>query len=141
MNNLRRAFTLVEILVVVIILGVLSAIVVPQFARATEDAARVGTYDQLNKIRRAIAVYYVRSASMFPGVTSGLGTWGELLSQGYLKVAPSNNWIQGPNAQRIVIGSVPDTSFHTAYGWIYNPATGDVWAGSFNASDEALPKP
>ena len=37
---MRRAkgFTLVEILIVVVILGILAAIVVPQFTNATQDA-------------------------------------------------------------------------------------------------------
>ena len=35
-----RAFTLVEILIVVVILGVLAAIVVPQFANASDDAQK-----------------------------------------------------------------------------------------------------
>ena len=34
----QRAFTLIEILIVVVILGVLAAMVIPQFTDATEDA-------------------------------------------------------------------------------------------------------
>jgi prepilin-type N-terminal cleavage/methylation domain-containing protein len=37
-NTMKTAFTLIEILIVVILLGVLAAIVVPQFAETTDDA-------------------------------------------------------------------------------------------------------
>ena len=37
-NTMKTAFTLIEILIVVILLGVLAAIVVPQFAESTADA-------------------------------------------------------------------------------------------------------
>lgn len=36
----NRAFTLIEILIVVVILGILAAIVIPQFTEASGDAAR-----------------------------------------------------------------------------------------------------
>ena len=34
----RHGFTLIEILIVVVILGILSAIIIPQFSNATEQA-------------------------------------------------------------------------------------------------------
>ena len=37
-RNIRSGFTLVEILIVVVILGILAAIVIPQFTNATQDA-------------------------------------------------------------------------------------------------------
>jgi prepilin-type N-terminal cleavage/methylation domain-containing protein len=39
-RNRKSGFTLVEILIVVIILGILAAIVIPQFTNASEDARR-----------------------------------------------------------------------------------------------------
>ena len=39
--NTKRAFTLVDILIVVVILGILAAIVIPQFQAAHKDAVRI----------------------------------------------------------------------------------------------------
>jgi len=137
----QSGFTLVEILIVVVILGVLSAIVVPQFARASGDAQMVGTVDQLVKLRRALAVYFVRENSRFPDASAGDGTWGGLLGGRYMRNAPSNIWVGGENARVITIGTGPDSSYHQDYGWIYNPDTGDVWAAGYDANDNPFPKP
>ncbi|MBS0192422.1 MAG: prepilin-type N-terminal cleavage/methylation domain-containing protein [Phycisphaerales bacterium] len=135
----RFGFTLVEILVVVVILGILAAVVVPQYASATDDAKKQATLDQLVKLREAMGVYYARSNAKFPAITAGNGTWGELMSQGYFLYPPSNLYVGGANANVITIGNAPDTSKTVAYGWIFNPATGDVWAASFDKDDKPLP--
>jgi general secretion pathway protein G len=143
MSRNRRAFTLVEILIVVVILGILASIVVPQFASATSDAQKSAMQDQVNRIRKALAVYYVRAGNVYPTITAGDGTWGEMLSasSSYMRQPPSNMWVGGPNSRVIVIGSAPDTAFQTDHGWIFNPATGDVWAGGFDAFDNPFPRP
>ncbi|MFZ4574891.1 MAG: type II secretion system protein [Phycisphaerales bacterium] len=136
-----RAFTLVEILIVVVILGILAAIAVPQFASATGEAQQVATLDQLQKVRSALAVYYLQNGSRYPRVTAGEGTWGELLTLSYMRAAPVNSWIGTGNSKAVVLGSEADTAFQTAHGWIYQAGYGNVWAGSFNSQDEAFPRP
>src|SRR5690606_21145974 len=46
----RKGFTLVEILIVVVILGILAAIVIPQFTNASESAQFSSTVSQLQTI-------------------------------------------------------------------------------------------
>lgn len=138
-TTLRNGFTLVEILVVVVILGILAALVVPQYSRATQDAKTQATLSQLVKIRDAIRVYYYRNANTLPNVTAGSATWGELMSDGYFKFAPDNIHVGGAAGKIITVGVAADTASTSAYGWVYNPATGDVWAASFDANDEPLP--
>ena len=135
----HKAFTLVEILIVVVILGILASLVVPQYARATEDAKKQATFSQLVKVRDAVRVYYYRNSNTLPNISAGTGTWGELIGDGYFKSIPDNLHVGGTNGTVITIGVGPDTARTTAYGWIYNPTTGDVWAASFDANDEPLP--
>ncbi|MGD9688789.1 MAG: type II secretion system protein [Phycisphaerales bacterium] len=138
-----RAFTLIEILIVVVILGILAAIVIPQFSALTGDAQAKTTYSEVQKLRRHLGVFKARNSNNLPNVLPGNGTWGELVAVGgeYLLEPPVNQWVGGNNSHVIVLGNTPDTTFHTNYGWIYDPATGDVWAASFDAADHPLPRP
>lgn len=138
-GRVRGAFTLVEILIVVVILGILSAIVVPQFTTASEDAQVKSTKIQLQKLRNTLAVYYVRNNAHFPQVLEGDGTWGEVIGEGYMHVPPSNQYV-GANGRVVKYGVGPDATFQAEYGWIFNPATGDVWAGGYDADDKPLPR-
>jgi general secretion pathway protein G len=139
----RSGFTLVEILIVVVILGILAAVVVPQYASATQDAKQNATLDQLLKIRKALDVYFVRNSNVYPAVVEGDGTWGEIAVQGttYLREKPLNQWVGGINAGRIVFGAGPAAATTLDYGWIYDPASGRVWAAGYDASDRPLPHP
>jgi general secretion pathway protein G len=135
-----RAFTLVEILIVVVILGILAAMVVPQFAQATDDSRVVATKDQLEKIKKALSVYFVQNNSQYPTITAGDGTWGEIITRSYMRTPPVNSWVGGSGSKTIILGSSPDSAYQTTHGWIYNAATGDVLAGSFDAGGEPLPR-
>lgn len=137
----KHAFTLVEILIVVVILGILAAVVAVQMAGATEDASVGTAIHELRKLERAIEVYKARNDNAFPTVAAGDGTWGELIGREYLKEAPTNPYVGGANATVIVLADAPDAAYQTAHGWIYSATTGDVWAGGFDASDSPLPRP
>ena len=136
----RSAFTLVEILIVVVILGILAAIVVPQFSNAAEESARNVTQNELYKIRRHIEVFRVRNSGQAPTVAEGDGTWGQIIGPDYLTKPPVNPWVGGENAGVIVFGDAPDNAYQQDHGWIYDPATALVWAGSFDENDEPLPR-
>jgi len=57
-NPRQRGFTLVELLIVVIILSILAAIVVPQFASSTTDAKNAALDANLSALRSATELYY-----------------------------------------------------------------------------------
>ena len=136
----NRAFTLIEILIVVVILGILAAIVIAGFAGATSDAQQSTTASELQKIRRLIGVYQVRNNQLLPAVSAGDGTWGQIISRDYIMRPPVNAWVGGANSRVIFIGTAADAAYQSDYGWIFNPTTGDVFAGGFDSLDHPLPR-
>jgi len=81
MMKATRAFTLVELLIVVAILGILAAIAVPKFSDASNEARTSATRAGLATLRKQIEIYK-NSESSFP---SGLSA---LVAKGYLPRIP-----------------------------------------------------
>src|SRR3954447_24898128 len=63
----RRGFTLIEILIVVIILGILAAIVIPQFSSASNDARKSSLASTAQTMRSQIALYRLQHNDVLPG--------------------------------------------------------------------------
>lgn len=62
----QKGFTLVELLIVVIILAILAAIVVPQFASSTDDAKISSLDSTLSNMRSAVDLYR-QQHNAYPG--------------------------------------------------------------------------
>jgi len=87
-TNLRNAFTLIEILIVVVILGILAAVVVPQFTNAADDANDAAVRTQLQTLRGQIELYRAQIGSD-PTLIGATG-WSQLIENDYLMVDPMN---------------------------------------------------
>src|SRR4051812_20218887 len=59
----RAAFTLIEILIVVIILGILATIIIGLFTNSAKDASTNALKDDLRSIRSALQVYMAHHGS------------------------------------------------------------------------------
>ena len=64
----RVGFTLVEVLIVVVIMGILAAIVIPQFGRASDDSRHAATVHDLQELRDTIQLYRSQHQGRLPGV-------------------------------------------------------------------------
>lgn len=64
----RQGFTLVEILIVVIILGILAAIVIPQFTNASQNARESSLQSTLQTLRSQIQLYKLQHGDALPNL-------------------------------------------------------------------------
>jgi general secretion pathway protein G len=69
MKRNARGFTLVEILIVVIILGILAAIVIPQFTNASNDARNNSVASTLQTMRSQIELFKIQHSDTPPSTT------------------------------------------------------------------------
>jgi len=63
----KKGFTLVEILIVVVILGILAAIVIPQFTSASTEAKESSLVSNLQSVRSQIELYKIQHNDILPG--------------------------------------------------------------------------
>jgi len=159
-NRNNKGFTLVEILIVVIILGILAAIVIPQFTNASTDARKNSLSSQLQTMRSQFELYKLQHNDKLPtafstadGVkTDWTGMTGQTDVTGaagtdfgpYLQQVPTNSLNGGTD---ILVGTA-DFVYATpsgaakGTGWLMNRTTGKVWATSTlftNVYDESNP--
>jgi len=63
----KKGFTLVEILIVVVILGILAAIVIPQFTGASTEAKESSLVSNLQTMRSQIELFKIQHNDILPG--------------------------------------------------------------------------
>src|SRR3989338_250112 len=74
--NEKKGFTLIELLLVVIVLGILAALAIPQFTDASKDTKESTLKEDLNLMRNAVERYYHQHGNNYPGAvddTDGVG--------------------------------------------------------------------
>ena len=112
-RTIKRAFTLIEILIVVVILGILAAIVIPQFTDASADAMDANVRSQLQTIRSQIELYNVQNpATAYDSATPLATFWDQLVADDYLQQNPRNPL--APTAEQTVVAAVP-----AGAGWVW----------------------
>ena len=126
----RRGFTLVEILIVVVILGILAAIVVPQFGNATTSSKISSVQANLQLLRSQLDVFKVQHNDTPPPVTSFwalLTTWTDTTGNTTASANSTNYpWgpyfsIAAPNPFNGMTG-ISSNASSTGDGWYYNAA-------------------
>jgi len=131
-QTVRKGFTLVEILIVVVILGILAAIVVPQFTNATQDAQAGNIKAQLDTLNNQIELFRART-NAYPtaadysssSTVGGHTTWGTLINGGYVK-APPVNPVNGSST--VIFATAGDA----AAGWYWDDVTNTLNASYFD---------
>jgi general secretion pathway protein G len=151
-NN--KGFTLVEILIVVIILGILAAIVIPQFTNASTDAKKNSLTSQLQTIRSQIELYKLQHNEQLPDFTNL--QWVQMTGQTdvagdtqaatgrdfgpYLQQTPANPLNNNTlmtvitGADPVMGGANPPASPVANAGFVINSDNCKVWATNVDAA-------
>ena len=132
----RNAFTLVEVLIVVVIMAVLAATIIPQFSDSARDAKVNTAIFNLHTLRAQIQMYRVNHDGANPDAqldklinktdaagNEGTGPthiYGPYLGEIPVNTLTGGNVVDAPNA-------VPPTVETDGADWLYDPATGQIW--------------
>ena len=136
------AFTLVEILICVVILGILAMIVVPKFTEAAQEARESTLASDLSIARKQIALYKAEHNGRSPHLnasgtvdktnfvarmTGRTNTSGQIASGGtcgpYLMKWPGNPFCSEATAQLIQFHPSPTPPRHSGTGWYFSLTT------------------
>jgi general secretion pathway protein G len=143
----QSGFTLVEILIVVVILGILAAIVIPQFTDASTEAKTSRLCSDLQSVRSQIELYKIQHNDQLPGTVPGVtftqALTGYTLQDGtlaanqqpapgvfgpYMQTIPVNPFVAvAANAQLIATSNDPTATVGAcddSTGWWFNTITG-----------------
>lgn len=138
----RTGFTLVEILIVVIILGILAAIVIPQFTNASQNARESSLQSTLQTLRSQIQLYKLQHGDQLPdlagsntGSQASATAWTEFTSTTtygnpaqtfgpYMQAIPTNS-INGNSTVVNVTGEDGTIVAGSACGFAYDYNSGN----------------
>ena len=140
MRKRNTGFTLVEILIVVVILGILAAIVVPQFTSASQSAVKGAIQSQLQTISSQVELFRVKEQGAYPDFTTADNSgWGALVASDYLKEEPFNGFTRSSSfaedADQLAAG---DEGSDAAAGWGWSTGANEVYAVGYDPVNNLL---
>ena len=134
-NKKNSGFTLVEILIVVVILGILAAIVIPQFTQASTEARENSLKANLQTIRSQIELYKIQHNDDLPGTVAGVDFEAAMTGTTDIDGASTGTDF-GPYLQAIPVNpftndnviDITATPGNDAEDWDYDTTTGKFYA-------------
>jgi prepilin-type N-terminal cleavage/methylation domain-containing protein len=140
MNAKRTAFTLVEILIVVVIMAVLAATIIPQFTASTKDAQEATAIFNLQALRSQVELYKAQHGGTPPALlnnltlrsnaSGGTGTAGDSPATyplgPYMLRLPENP-LNNQSVAEAITTYPPTAAGAATSGWLYHTTSGNVY--------------
>lgn len=123
----RAGFTLIEIMVVIVILGVLAALVVPKIMSRPDEARIVAARQDISSIMQALKLYRLDN-SRYPTTEQGLTA---LVTRPTTEPIP-NNWKGGGYLEKL-----PRDPWGQPYQYLNPGVRGEIDVFSFGADGQA----
>lgn len=124
----QSGFTLIELIIIIVVLGILAAVAIPKYFNMIDDAKESACKGALGGLRSGISIYYANQALQtgtagWPAIDS-LRTTGVVMEQ----IIPKNPYQSADNApDSIVTGVTRGVVVGARGGWAYKPSTGEIW--------------
>ena len=124
-SALARGFTLIELMVVLVIIGVLAALIVPNVLDRTDDARATAARTDINNLMQALKLYKLDN-QRFPSAEQGL----EALVKKPTAGAVPPNW-------RSYLSKLPADPWGRPYQYIFPGVKGEIDIFSLGADGQA----
>jgi len=128
----KSGFTLIELVIIIVVLGILAAIAIPKYQDISSDAKEAACRGALGGLRSGVTIWYANQA-----VTTGTASWptiGDVNAVGSVmeQEVPENPYCDDANYPDSIVSTsnAKGTLVGTDCGWAYNPATGELWANT-----------